>query len=195
MLRWWSVVLLFLSSPMWAGKRGMWAEFGFGPWLPMFGTFKSDHDPGLQGRVRIGYDGQFTVPSTMRTWFPPLALFKDVYPFAEAYYSYSRLKGSGQDNVLYAGVGGRALHSLRTWAYGFQMSLGALYIRSLNRYQPAGFVGLYGRWDLRRFYLYAEYSLETSVDLRSSYSIDTSLSFLQRTAGWHEVGVGIGVRW
>ncbi len=173
----------------------MWSEVGFGPWLPMFGTYKNSYDPGLQGRGRLGYDGQFTVPPTVKTWFPPLALFNDVYPFAEAYYSYSRLKGSGYEGILYVGAGGRVLRSSGAWGYGFQMSLGVLYVSSVRQYQPAGFVGLYGRWDLRRFYLYAEYSVETSVDLKSSYSVDTSLSFLQRTSGWHEIGVGVGVRW
>ncbi len=185
--------MLLLASPL--SARGVWLEVGLGPWLPMFGSYKSDHDPGLHGRMRLGYDGKFTIPSTAKTWFPPLALFQNVYPFAEAYYSSSRLKGAGYEGILYAGIGGRVLHTTGVWGYGFQMSLGVLYVSSVRQYKPAGFVGLYGMWDLKRLYLYAEYSVETSVDLKSSYSVDTSLSFLQRASGWHEVGVGLGIRW
>ncbi len=190
-----SILIVIGVSPLWGRGRSLWMEVGGGPWLPMFGTFKSDHDPGLQGRIRIGYDGRFTVPQALQTWFPPLALFKDAYPFAEVYHSFNRLKTGTSGNLLFFGAGGRVLKNAGSFGYGGQMSLGFLYLYSSKSYQPAGILGIYGRWDLRSFYLYAEYSLETSVDLRSSYSVDTSLSFLQRTAGWHEAGVGIGMRW
>ncbi len=187
-----------IASPLMASGRNVWFEIGGGPWLPMFGSFKNDHDPGVQGRLRIGYDGQFTLSSSLKKWFPPLALFNNVYPFAEVYHSYNRLKtpvnGVNYGNVAFIGIGGRLLNSYRNLRYGAHLSIGFLSFYTLNRYSPAGFVGLYGQWNLRRFYLYAEYNLETSVNLQSSYSIDTSLTFLQRSSGWHEIGLGVGFR-
>ncbi len=61
---------LILIAPAYAGAQ-VWMEIGAGPWIPFFGAFSTNHNPGIEGRVRAGF------------WFNPPDWAAEMLPFIQ----------------------------------------------------------------------------------------------------------------
>ncbi|NPB03507.1 MAG: hypothetical protein GXO39_03710 [Thermotogae bacterium] len=195
-----SVILLGSVVPL-SASYPLWIELGGGPWLPMFGQLKNDHNMGFQNRLRIGYGRPISLPGFLKS---QLKAFDGLYPFVEIYHAYNTLKPEawvikGRDtitlgNMLYGGVGGRLENTYDTFGYGLGTSVGFLINYPVGKFSLAGFLGIYGKVKLGRAYLFTEYSIEVAPDLKSNYTTDSLINLFSKTSGWHEVSVGVGFR-
>ena len=185
---------------------GPWIEGGAGPWLPFFGAFNTNHNLGVEGKVRIGYDVEISLPDFFRQYLGPLGSASAFAPYVVLYHTWNSLKPvvwEVQDgdtvksgNMLYVGIGGRIYAGGReSFTYGSFVSLGVV-----NEYAPSGnniigggshtppklspslFVGLFASYRaLKPLYLFGEVASESLGSFSGGYT------------GWAEASVGVGL--
>ncbi len=187
-------------------SAGVWVEGGAGPWIPFVGAFSTNHNLGIEGKARVGYDIEITLPDFFRQYLGPLGEANAFAPYLVLYHTWNSLKPivwevhngdtvkSG--NMLYAGIGGRVYAGDReNFTYGSFVSLGFI-----NEYAPTGdsiigggghtppkfspslFIGVFASYRaLKPLYFFGELTSESLGSFTDGYT------------GWAEASVGVGL--
>ncbi|NPB03672.1 MAG: hypothetical protein GXO39_04585 [Thermotogae bacterium] len=200
-----SFLLLLVATPV---LGSVWTEVAGGVWLPFFGAFRTNHNIGVQGHVRAGFEFRFDLPQDIANLLPAgVSNIKSFSPLLEVYHTWNSLKEpvwEVQDgdtiksgNMFYVGAGGR-IKTGKSEAYsiGATFSLGLVteYAPTGDniigggghappKFSPSAFLSLFVSYEaLKPLYFLAEYNTETLGDFSYGYT------------GWHEVSVGVGLR-
>ncbi len=193
-----------LLAPAYAGAQ-VWFEAGAGPWLPFFGAFSTNHNMGIEGKIRAGF--WITPPDRAVDMLPFIQEGTKVAPFVEVYHTWNQLKSivwevvdgdtlkSG--SMLYLGLGSKVIfNSEGSFSYGTSISMGLLNEYAVSgsniigggshtppKFTPSLFVSAFAVYNVsERMYLFAEGTSESLGSFSGGYN------------GWFELTAGLGLK-
>ncbi len=180
-------------------------ETGAGPWIPFFGAFNTNHNIGIQAKIRAGL--WITPPDWAIDMLPFIQEGTKVAPFVEVYHTWNQLKESVwevQDgdtltsgNMLYIGLGSKVIfNSEGSLSYGTSISMGLLNEYAVSgsniigsgshappKFSPSLFLSAFVMYNVtEHFYLFAEGTSESLGSFSGGYT------------GWAEATAGFGLK-
>lgn len=201
-----SLPFILFALPAIAGAT-VWTEAGGGPWIPFFGAFSTNHNPGVQVHLRAGTDISIQLPDFLTGIMPFTSEGSIISPFVEVYHTWNSLKEQVWEtrdgdtvksgNMYYIGIGSKlVLNRTETYSFGTSLSLGLVTeyaptgenivgggSHSPPKFTPSVFLGGFATYEaLKPLYIFVEYQVESLGDFSGGFT------------GWHEISLGAGVR-